>query len=163
MADGFSTLPKERFLEDYKVGATYLCGSITVSEAEIIDFATRYDPQVMHVDPVLAAKGPFGQVIASGWHTVGLTMQLLVANFLPHNNLASPGIDELRWTRPVRPGDTLTVRVTVTDARRSRSKPDRGMIHGFIEVLNQDNEVVMTLRPMNLVPARTLNNTASRR
>jgi len=85
-----------------------------------------------------------------------MVMQRLVENFLPHNGLASPGIDELRWIRPVRPGDTLIVQVTVTDARRSRSKPDRGMIHGFIEVLNQDNEVVMTLRPMNFVPARTL-------
>jgi acyl dehydratase len=156
MADGFPTLPKERFFEDYTIGATYPCGSFSLSEAEIVEFAVRYDPQVMHTDPVLAARGPFGQVIASGWHTIGMVMQRLVENFLPHNGLASPGIDELRWIRPVRPGDTLTVQVTVTDARRSRSKPDRGMIHGFIEVLNQDNEVVMTLRPMNLVPARTL-------
>jgi acyl dehydratase len=156
MADGFPTLPKERFFEDYTIGATYPCGSFSLSEAEIVEFAVRYDPQVMHTDPVLAARGPFGQVIASGWHTIGMVMQRLVENFLPHNGLASPGIDELRWIRPVRPGDTLTVQVTVTDARRSRSKPDRGMIHGFIEVLNQDNEVVMTLRPMNFVPARTL-------
>jgi acyl dehydratase len=156
MADAFPTLPKERFFEDYTIGATYPCGSFSLSEAEIVEFAVRYDPQVMHTDPVLAAKGPFGQVIASGWHTIGMVMQRLVENFLPHNGLASPGIDELRWIRPVRPGDTLIVQVTVTDARRSRSKPDRGMIHGFIEVLNQDNEVVMTLRPMNLVPARTL-------
>jgi acyl dehydratase len=156
MADGFPTLPKERFFEDYTIGATYPCGSFSLSEAEIIEFAVRYDPQVMHTDPVLATQGPFGQVIASGWHTIGMVMQRLVENFLPHNNLASPGIDELRWIRPVRPGDTLTVQVTVTDARRSRSKPDRGMLHNFIEVLNQDNEVVMTLRPMNLVPARTL-------
>jgi acyl dehydratase len=156
MADGFPTLPKERFFEDYTIGATYPCGSFSLSEAEIVEFAVRYDPQVMHTDPVLAARGPFGQVIASGWHTIGMVMQRLVENFLPHNGLASPGIDELRWIRPVRPGDTLIVQVTVTDARRSRSKPDRGMIHGFIEVLNQDNEVVMTLRPMNFVPARTL-------
>jgi len=156
MADGFPSLPEERFFEDYTIGATYPCGSFSLTEAEIIEFAVRYDPQVMHVDPVLAAQGPFGQVIASGWHTIGMVMQRLVKNFLPHNGLASPGIDELRWIRPVRPGDTLTVQVTVTDARRSRSKPDRGMIHGFIEVLNQDNEVVMTLRPMNFVPARTL-------
>jgi acyl dehydratase len=109
----------------------------------------------MHVDPVLAAEGPFGGLIASGWHTVGLSMRLLVENFLPHNNLPSPGIDELRWLRPVRPGDTLTLRATVTDARRSRSKPDRGMIHGFLELLNQDNEVVMTMRPMNFVRVRS--------
>src|SRR4051812_1354129 len=156
MADGFPILPKERFFEDYTIGATYPCGSFSLSEAEIIEFAVRYDPQVMHTDPVLAAQGLFGQVIASGWHTIGMVMQRLVENFLPHNGLASPGIDELRWIRPVRPGDTLTVQVRVPAPRRSRSKPDRGMLHNFIEVLNQDNEVVMTLRPMNLVPARTL-------
>jgi len=94
-------------------------------------------------------------VIASGWHTVGLAMRLLVENFLPHNGLASPGIDELRWLRPVRPGDTLTLQVTVTEARRSRSKPDRGLINTFMEVLNQDNQVVMTMRPMNFVRVRT--------
>jgi acyl dehydratase len=81
-------------------------------------------------------------------------MRLLVDGFMPHNGLPAPGIDELRWTRPVRPGDTLTVRVTVTDARRSRSKPDRGLIHSFFEVLNQDDEVVMTMRPVNLVRVR---------
>jgi acyl dehydratase len=155
MADGFSTLPIDRFFEDYTVGATYLCGSFTMSQDEIIAFATRYDPQVMHTDPVLAAQGPFGAIIASGWHTIGLAMRLLVENFLPHNNLPSPGIDELRWLRPVRPGDTLTLRATVTEARRSRSKPDRGLIHTFLEVVNQDDEVVMTMRPMNFVRVRT--------
>src|ERR1700760_3576543 len=118
MADPFSTLPAERLFEDYTVGATYACGSFTVSQDEIVDFATRYDPQMMHVDPFVAAEGPFGQLIASGWHTVCLAMRLLVENFLPHNNLPSPGIDELRWLRPVRPGDRLTLQVTVTEARR---------------------------------------------
>ncbi|PPQ37879.1 MaoC family dehydratase [Rhodopila globiformis] len=155
MADGYATLPVERWFEDYTIGATYLCGSFTVSQDEIIDFATRYDPQVMHTDPVLAAQGPFGGIIASGWHSIGLAMRLLVENFLPHDNLPSPGIDELRWVRPVRPGDTLTLRATVADARRSRSKPDRGMIHTFLELVNQDNEVVMTMRPMNFVRVRT--------
>jgi len=155
MADLISTLPAERLFENYTVGATYACGSFTVSQDEIVDFAARYDPQMMHVDPVLAAEGPFGQVIASGWHKVCLAMRLLVENFLPHNNLASPGIDELRWVYPVRPSDTLSLQVTVTEARRSRSKPDRGLIRTFMEVLNQDNEVVMTMRPMNFVRVRT--------
>jgi|SRR3954454_7575856 acyl dehydratase len=155
MADASPTLPTDRFFEDYTVGTTYICGSFTMSEDEIIEFAASYDPQMMHVDPVLAASGPFGEVIASGWHTVGLAMRLLVENFLPHNGLASPGIDELRWLRPVRPGDTLTLQVTVTEARRSRSKPDRGLINTFMEVLNQDNQVVMTMRPMNFVRVRT--------
>ena len=157
MADAFSTPPDDRFFEDYSVGATYLCGSVRVSEDDIIRFAEAYDPQSMHVDRQSAASGPYRAVIASGWHTVALAMRLLVDEFLPHDGLPAPGIDELRWTRPVLPGDTLTLRVTVTDARRSRSKPDRGLIHSFLEVLNQDDAVVMTLRPVNLVRVRRPN------
>jgi acyl dehydratase len=150
----FPTPPHHRFFEDYTVGATYLCGSFTLSEEEIIAFASQYDPQMMHVDPSLATDGPFGQVIASGWHTVARTMRLLVDNFLPHNGLAAPGIDELRWPNPVRPSDTLTVHATIEQARRSRSKPDRGLIHTLLEVLNQNGEVVLSMKPMNLIRVR---------
>lgn len=146
--------PTQQFFEHYPVGAVFDIGSFTVSEQEIIDFATLYDPQDMHVDRALAAKGPFGEVIASGWQTVSLMMRLFVANFLPKNGLAAPGIDELRWPRPVRPGDTLRVRITIQEARVSRSKPDRGLVQGLVEVFNQNDEVVMTMRPMNLVRLR---------
>lgn len=146
--------PTQRFFEHYPVGAVFDIGSFTVSEQEIIDFAALYDPQDMHVDRAVAAKGPFGEVIASGWQTVGLMMRLFVANFLPKNGLAAPGIDELRWPRPVRPGDTLRVRITIQEARVSRSKPDRGLVQGLVEVFNQNDEVVMTMRPMNLVRLR---------
>jgi acyl dehydratase len=81
-------------------------------------------------------------------------MRLVVENFLPHNGLAAPGIDELRWPRPVHPGDTLTLHATVQEARRSRTKPDRGLIHSLLEVLNQHGDVVMTMKPMNLVRVR---------
>jgi acyl dehydratase len=158
MTDVFSTTlpnsPAERRFEDYSVGATHDCGSTTVTEDEIIAFARQYDPQAMHIDKALAAAGPFGGVIASGWHTVALTMRLVVNNYLPANGLAAPGIDELRWPVPVRPGDTLTLRVTVQQARRSRSKPDRGLVHSLMEVVNQRGEVVMTMKPMNLVRCR---------
>jgi acyl dehydratase len=154
MFEVFSTAPDDRFFEDYRVGATYVCGSFTITEDEIIAFARQYDPQAMHVDRQLAAEGPFGEVIASGWHTVARTMRLLADNFLPHNGLAAPGVDELRWLRPVRPGDTLTLHVTVQQAKRSRSKPDRGLVHTLLEVLNQNGEVVMSFRPMNLVRVR---------
>jgi acyl dehydratase len=154
MFQEFPTSPIDRAFEDYTVGATYVCGSFTVTEEEIIQFASLYDPQMMHIDPDLAAKGPFGEVIASGWHTVARTMRLVVENFLPHNGLAAPGIDELRWPRPVRPGDTLTLHATVQEARRSRTKPDRGLVHSLLEVLNQNGEVVMTMKPMNLVRVR---------
>ena len=150
----FTTPATDRYFEDYQVGATYQLGSVTVSQDEIIAFARLYDPQEMHINPTLAAQGPFGEVIASGWHTIALTMRKLVDNFLPHNGLAAPGIDEVRWPRPVRPGDTLSVRVTIEQARRSRSKPDRGLIHTLVETVNQDGDVVMSLRPMNMVRCR---------
>ncbi len=154
MIEVFSTPTTDRYFEDYTVGGTYVLGSFPMIEHEMIDFASHYDPQMMHIDRDLAAKGPFGEVIASGWHTVGLTMQLLVEHFLPHNGLAAPGIDELRWPRPVRPGDVLTVQATVQQARRSRTKPDRGLLHILLEALNQNGEVVMSLKPMNLVRTR---------
>jgi acyl dehydratase len=155
MSEVFPTPPANRFFEDYTVGATYVCGSFTMTEDEIIAFATRYDPQKMHTDRRLAAEGPFGEIIASGWHTVAAAMRLMVDHFLPHNGLAAPGIDELRWPRPVRPNDTLTVQVTVQEARRSRSKPDRGLLHMLLEVLNQNGEVVMSMKPTNFVRVRS--------
>jgi acyl dehydratase len=154
MFDVFSTPTTDRFLDDYTVGATYLCGSFTITQDEIIAFASRYDPQPMHVDPYVAAEGPFGTVIASGWHTVARAMRLIVENFLPHDNLPSPGIDELRWLRPVRPGDILTLHITIQEARRSHSKPDRGLIRSLMELLNQDGEVAMSMKAMNLVRVR---------
>jgi acyl dehydratase len=108
----------------------------------------------MHIDRDLAAAGPFGTIIASGWHTIGLVMRQFVDHFLPFNGLAAPGIDEIRWPRPVRPGDTLAVRATVTDARRSRTKPDRGLLHSLIEAVNQDGDVVVSCKPVNLVRTR---------
>jgi len=154
MIGTFDVPPDRRRFEDYSVGTTYVCGSVTVTQEAIIAFAEHFDPQAMHVDPALAAAGPFGTVIASGWHTVSLMMRLLVDNFLPVNGLAAPGIDELRWPQPVRPGDTLTLHVTIEQARRSRTKPDRGLVHSLIEVFNQRGEVVMTMKPMNLVRCR---------
>jgi len=154
MASQLPASPTDRFFEDYPPGSVFDIGCFTVNERDIIDFARQYDPQDMHVDPAIAASGPFGQVIASGWQTIGLMMRLFVENFLPKNGLAAPGIDELRWPRPVRPGDTLNVRVSILEARRSRTKPDRGLLHCFVEVFNQDGEVVLTMKPMNLVRCR---------
>jgi acyl dehydratase len=146
---------QDRWFEDFVAGDVYEFGGIAVSEAEIIDFARRFDPQPMHLDPQAAARGEFAGLIASGWHTAGLMMRLFVDHFLPVDaSLASPGLDELRWTRPVRPGDMLRLRVTVLAATRSRSRPDRGMLRSFIEVLNQGGEVVMSLKPMNLLRCR---------
>jgi acyl dehydratase len=139
--------PAERHFEDYRVGMVDEFGEVAVTAEEIVTFARRYDPQPMHT----VAK----ELIASGWHTAAMVMRLFVEHYLSKvATLPSPGIDELRWLRPVRPGDVLRVRVTVVEAKRSRSKPDRGLVRSLVEVLNQDGEVVMTQRPMNLMRCR---------
>jgi len=145
----------ERYFEDYAPGAVFTTDAITVSEAEIIDFARRYDPQAMHTDPEAAASGRFGGLIASGWHTAALMMRLFASNFLsPASSVASPGIDELRWLHPVRPGDALHLRITVVETRRSRSRPQEGIVRSLIEVLNQRGDVVMGLKPISLIACR---------
>ena len=144
------------YFEDYAVGTIFECGTVVVDEAEIIAFASRYDPQPFHIDPVAAAHGPYGGLIASGWHTIALTMRRLVEQYLSEaSSLGSPGIDEVRWLKPVRPGDELRVRVVVLDARPSRSKPDRGLIRASIEVGNQRGERVLTMVAMNLMLLHT--------
>lgn len=150
------TLPPatERYFEDYPVGAVFELGTVALSEAEILDFARRYDPQLMHTDPAWAAEGPFGGLIASGWHTIAALMPLIVANFLPASGLVSPGIDEVRWLLPVRPDEVLRARGTIVAARRSRSRPDRGLITSFVELLNPADEPVLTMRPMNFIRCR---------
>jgi acyl dehydratase len=144
-----------RWFEDYAVDAAWEFGPLLVDEAEVIDFGRRYDPQPFHVDRVAAAAGPYGGLIASGWHTCALMMRLLAEQYLsPASSLGSPGIDELRWVLPVRPGDELTLRTTVQEARRSRSKPDRGLVRTRVELVNQSGAVVLTLSAMNLVRTR---------
>ncbi len=145
----------ERRYEDYVPGSVFELGRISVTEDEIVDFARRFDPQRMHLDPQAAAEGPFGGLIASGWHSAAMMMRLYAECYLPDAaSLSSPGIDELRWLRPVRPGDELHIRTTVLDARRSRSKPDRGLVTTLVEVLNQRQEPVMSLKALNLIAAR---------
>jgi acyl dehydratase len=152
----FAVPIEDRFFEDYVPGLTYEYGSVAVTEAEVLEFARRWDPQAMHTDPVRAAAGAFGGLIASGWHTSALMMRLLATHYLSSvASLASPGIDELRWIKPVRPGDELRIRVTTVSAARSRSKPDRGLVRSFVEVLNQRDEVVMTMTGMVLLRCRT--------
>jgi acyl dehydratase len=143
------------YFEDYVPGTVFEGGPIVVDESEIVAFARRYDPQSFHVDAVAAAGGAFGGLIASGWHTAALTMRLLVESYLSDvSSLGSPGIDELRWLRPVRPADELCVRVSILEATRSRSKPDRGLVRSLIEVSNQRRELVLTMKAMNLVLLR---------
>ncbi|MGH3203699.1 MAG: MaoC family dehydratase [Streptosporangiaceae bacterium] len=144
-----------RYFDDYLPGASYDCGSVSVSEAEIISFAVQFDPQPFHVDPGAAARGPFGGLIASGWHTAALVMRQIVDHYLSAEaSLGSPGLDEMRWPEPVRPGDTLRVRVTPVEARRSASKPDRGILKTLIEAVNQDGRTVMRATATNFLRVR---------
>jgi acyl dehydratase len=154
-AADFSVSVDQRYFEDYVPGTVVEYGPIPVDEAEVIDFARRYDPQDIHTDRERAARGPFGGVIASGWHTASLMMRLLVEHYVSRvAGLASPGIDELRWLAPVRPGDELSLRITVLDAKRSTSKPDRGVVRSLIEVLNQRRETVMTVKALSMIRCR---------
>jgi acyl dehydratase len=152
----FVASAENRWFEDYVPGALFEYGEIPVTEAEIIEFARRFDPQYIHVDLERAVQGPFGGLIASGWHTTAMMMRLIVDNFLPKSaSLGSPGIDELRWLKPVRPGDVLSVRLSILEATRSRSKPDRGVLRTLCEVLNENREVVMSLKAMNIIACRS--------
>ena len=147
----------DRYLEDYEVGSVHSFGPLVVQEEDILTFAGQFDPQPIHVNHTAAEKSIFGGIIASGWHTASLMMRLFVDYYLTHAaSLSSPGVDELRWQKPVRPGDALTLRVTVSQVTPSRSKPDRGMLHSFIEMLNQRGEVVMTMKAMNLIGRRKM-------
>jgi acyl dehydratase len=151
----FTVSVEKRCFEDYVPGSVHEFGSIAVEQDEVITFARRYDPQVFHTDPELAKSTIYGGLISSGWHTAGLMMRLFAENYLSKvASLGSPGIDELRWKVPVRPGDELSIRVTVLEAKRSRSKPDRGIVRSFIEVINQNREVVMSMKAINLFLCR---------
>ncbi len=150
-----ATATEARYFEDYPTGAVYEFGSIAVEEAEIIAFAQRFDPQPFHTDPEAAKQSAFGGLIASGWHTASLTMRLLVDHFISREaSLGSPGVDELRWIKPVRPGDVLSLRLTVLETKRLQSQPDRGIIRSLVEVLNQNEKVVMTMKPVGFLRCR---------
>jgi acyl dehydratase len=144
-----------RYWEDYVAGAVYDYGVITLDRDELIAFARKYDPQVFHVDEAAAQGGPFGGLIASGWQTGAMAMRLYADHFLTKvASLASPGLEELRWVRPFRPGETLSIRVEILETRRSQTKPDRGLIKVLVEGFNQDRELVISFRAVNIIGVR---------
>lgn len=137
---------KQRWFGDYTAGEVFEFGHHQVTEEEIIEFAQRYDPQFFHVDPEAARNSPYGGLIGSGWMSTALAMRMMCDHFIPaESGLGSPGVDHVRWILPVRPGDTLRLRATVTEVQASRSKPDRGVVTIRQELINQDDQVVMTL------------------
>lgn len=129
--------------EDIEIGVPRETASRTVTEAEMIAFSREFDPQSFHLDPVAAKESVFGGLIASGWHTASLLMRLQMDAWKSPYSLGSPGFDNLRWLKPLRPGDTIRVRSTCIEKRPSRSKPDRGSAFWQTEVVNQKDEVIL--------------------
>ncbi len=145
----------ERYLDDFEVGERFRGIGITVSEAQILDFALAYDPQPFHINKEAAAQSTYGGLIASGFQTLALGFRSFYqAGAINHASIGSPGLDALRWLKPVRPGDTLHTEVEVKSKRASRSKPDRGIVHMDWEVKNQAGEVVMTFTGIHLLRRR---------
>jgi acyl dehydratase len=137
---------KKYHFEDFRVGMVLELAGPTLTKEAIIEYARRYDPQPFHTDEEAAKHSVFGGLIASGWHTVSLCMRMICdAYVLDAASMGSPGVNEVRWTKPVRPGDTLKLRMTVVDAKPSKSKPDRGTVLHRWEVFNQDGELVMRM------------------
>ena len=145
-----------QFYEDIAVGQKSAFGHYEVTREEVIDFARKYDPQPFHLDDEAAAKPHFGRISASGWHTCAMTMSMLVANLTANKQagLGSPGVDELRWKKPVYPGDTLRCETEVIEKRRSASRPEMGVYRSRVRVLNQDDLPVMTFISNGLIRTR---------
>jgi acyl dehydratase len=136
---------RARYFDDFKPGDRFQSAPLVVSEALIVEFARFYDPQVFHTDPRAAAESIYGGLIASGLQTIALTFKLFIeTGTLAASSLGSPGLDEIRWKVPVRPGDTLHVVGEVLEARVSSSKPDRGIVRILYTTLNQRGEAVLT-------------------
>ena len=135
------------YFDDLTPGARFETQGKTVSEAEILDFAFRYDPQPFHLDATHAEAGPYGGLIASGIQTIAVALRMMIQArvFAPEIVLGSPGVDALRWLQPVRPGDTLRSSGEILEVRASQSRPERGIVRYRLDVLNQRDEVVMTM------------------
>jgi acyl dehydratase len=145
-----------RYLEDLSAGELHTTGSVEVNEAEIVAFAARYDPQPMHTDPQAAVRGPFGGLIASGWHTAAMVMRLFVdSHLLGDAPVLGLGVDELRWPKPVRPGDIIQAEMEIVSVTPSQSRPDHGTVRIKITARNQHGEIVFVMTPMLWVPRRT--------
>jgi acyl dehydratase len=146
----------ELFLEDFAPGRVFRSHSSTRMESDrIIEFASEFDPQPFHLDPERARDTMFGGLVASGWHTAGVTMQLLVeSDFAPAGGIIGAGFEDMRWPRPVNPGDTLRVEAEVLETRPSRSRPQQGLLKLRINTFNQRDEIVQTSIANILVQAR---------
>ena len=148
-----------QYFEDIPIGQKQAFGSYQVTREEVLAFATKFDPQSFHLDDEAAAKTHFGRVSASGWHTCAMTMAMLVENMKGRKQagLGSPGVDELRWLKPVFPGDTLRCETEVFEKRRSASRPEMGIFKSRAKVFNQHDEPVLSTTSIGLVAVRDQN------
>ncbi|MEP5939044.1 MAG: MaoC family dehydratase [Erythrobacter sp.] len=144
------------YFEDFEVGSKQSYGQYEVTREEVMEFASKYDPQPFHLDDEAAAKTHFGRLSASGWHTCSMVMAMMVENMQKHSSagLGSPGIESLQWKKPVYPGDTLRVESELIEKRRSQSRPEMGLTKSRIQVFNQDDEIVMQSVNMGLTALR---------
>jgi acyl dehydratase len=147
--------PRIQYFEDFHAGDVIPVGSVEMTEPEMIAFARQYDPQPMHIDPQAARTTIYQGLIASGWHTVSVFMRLLVENLVARTvSLGSPGVDELRWPLPVRPGDRLSGQMEILETRVSKSRPTMGIVRWRGEVRNQNGELVLSLLGSNFFGRR---------
>jgi acyl dehydratase len=148
--------PPMIYFEDLEIGAETYFGSYEVTREEVLEFARKYDPQPFHLSDEEAAKTHFGRIAASGWHTCAMTMAVIARHVVDQQQagLGSPGIDELRWRRPVYPGDTLHVRGKIVDVTPSRSRPEMGSFRSAMIVSNQDDQPVLTFTSIVLIARR---------
>jgi acyl dehydratase len=151
------------YFEDLEVGAETDFGSYEVTREEVLEFARKYDPQPFHLSDEAASKTHFGRIAASGWHTAAMTMAVIARHVVKHEQagLGSPGIDELRWKKPVYPGDTLHVRGKILEKTPSRSRPEMGSFRTHTTVTNQDDVPVMSFTSIVLIRRRPASDTAS--
>jgi acyl dehydratase len=144
------------YFEDLELGVETYYGSYAVTREEVLEFAHKYDPQPFHVSDEAAARTHFGRIAASGWHTAAMTMAVIARYVVEHEQagLGSPGIDDLRWKKPVYPGDTLHVRGTIVEKTPSRSRPEMGSFRTDTIVTNQDDQPVMSFTSIVLIRRR---------
>lgn len=144
------------FWEDFVVGETIEIGRRSIDRDEVVAFATEFDPQPFHVDDVAAKASTFGGLIASGWHTCAMVMRMMCDSYLLDSaSLGSPGVEHVKWLKPVRPGDTIRAMRTVLESRRSGSRPEMGLVKTRWDVYNQDDELVMTMEGLGMFKTRT--------
>jgi acyl dehydratase len=144
------------YWEDFKPGDTFPMGERVMDRDEMMAFARQFDPQPFHIDEAAAKGSMYGGLIASGWHTVALVMRMMCDAYLNQSaSLGSPGVDNVRWLKPVRPGDTIRAQRTVLESRASQSRPEMGLVKTRWEVFNQDGELVMTMEGHGMFQRRT--------